>query len=56
LSAGTNWDSCVCCRDYECVLSIDQGFKFLALEWAVYLILAIYLDNVVPNEFGVRKK
>ncbi len=29
---------------------------YLALEWAVYLALALYLDNVLPNESGVRRK
>ena len=43
-------------HDYACVLSVHQVLSYLALEWAAYLALALYLDNVLPNESGVRRK
>ena len=43
-------------RDYSCVLSAQQGLIFLAIEWIVYFFIAIYLDNLLPNESGVRRR
>ena len=41
--------------DFECVFPLGTIMGVLALEFIVYTLLGIYLDNVVPNENGVRK-
>ncbi len=42
-------------KDYQCVLPLNTIFWILLAEWVGYLLLAIYLDNVVPNENGTRQ-
>ena len=42
-------------QDFECVLSVEQCLTYLAIEAVVYFLLAVYLDNVLPNEQGVRR-
>ena len=41
--------------DFDCVFPLGTIMGVLALEFVVYTLLGIYLDNVVPNENGVRK-
>ena len=41
--------------DFECVFPLGTIMGVLALEFIVYTLLGIYLDNVVPNENGVKK-
>lgn len=36
----------------EC--SCPQGIVWLLILWVMYGLLAVYLDNVLPNERGVR--
>ena len=43
-------------RDYSCVLTAQQVLVFLTIEWLVYFFIAIYLDNILANESGVRKR
>lgn len=40
-------------RDYSCVLSARDALAYLTFEWLLYLFIAIYLDNILPNESGV---
>ena len=42
--------------DFNCVFPIGNMLAILALEFIVYTILGVYLDNVLANENGVRKK
>ncbi len=41
--------------DFDCVFPLGTIMGVLALEFVVYTLLGIYLDNVVPNENGVKK-
>ena len=38
------------------MLSAQQGLIFLTIEWIVYFFIAIYLDNILPNESGVSRR
>ena len=42
--------------DFDCVLPIGTSMGILALEFIVYTLIGIYLDNVLANENGVKKK
>jgi hypothetical protein len=39
----------------DCVMSLSQIFVCLALQCAVYMLLAVYVDNVLPDVNGARK-
>jgi ABC-type multidrug transport system ATPase subunit len=41
--------------DFDCVFPMGTIMGVLALEFIVYVLVGIYLDNIVPNENGVRK-
>jgi ABC-type multidrug transport system ATPase subunit len=41
--------------DFNCVFPLGTIMAVLALEFIVYTLVGIYLDNVLPNENGVRK-
>ncbi|KFM23420.1 ABC transporter A family member 2 [Auxenochlorella protothecoides] len=43
-------------QNFDCVLSIETIMIFLTLEALAYFVLAVYLDNILPNEQGVRQK
>ena len=40
--------------NYQCKMPLGEVFELLTLLWFTYLVLAIYLDKVLPNEHGVR--
>ncbi|GBF88378.1 ABC transporter A family member protein [Raphidocelis subcapitata] len=42
-------------RDYQCIYPVGQALVTLLVQWAAYLLLAIYLGNVLPNEVGARR-
>ncbi|GLI66002.1 hypothetical protein VaNZ11_009613 [Volvox africanus] len=42
-------------KDFQCVMSLNTIYGILLALWGGYFVLAIYFDNIVPNEFGVRK-
>ncbi|GIL78966.1 hypothetical protein Vretimale_187 [Volvox reticuliferus] len=42
-------------KDFSCVLPLNTIYGILLALWGGYFVLAIYFDNIVPNEFGVRK-
>lgn len=42
-------------RDYSCVLPARDALVYLTIEWLLYFCIAIYLDNILPNESGVRR-
>ncbi|KAK1298423.1 ABC transporter A family member 2 [Acorus calamus] len=41
--------------DSECVITIDDIYKWLISTFFLWFFLAIYLDNIIPNSYGVRK-
>ncbi|PNW72975.1 hypothetical protein CHLRE_14g613950v5 [Chlamydomonas reinhardtii] len=42
-------------RSYECVMSLNTIYGIFIALWLGYFVLAVYFDNIVPNEFGVSK-
>ena len=42
--------------NYSCVLSIGTIINIYALEYVLYFIVAVYLDNVLKNENGVARR
>jgi ABC-type multidrug transport system ATPase subunit len=42
--------------DYDCVLPLGSLLWILFAEWLLYGVLAVYLDNVLANESGVRQR
>ena len=42
-------------HDYECVLSISSCMLILLGEAVGFLLLAVYFDNVLPDENGMRQ-
>lgn len=54
---GMSWRKRAECTDQEpdCVLTLDQIYKWLAGTFFFYFALAIYFDNILPNSYGVRK-
>ena len=41
--------------DYACYLSLGGCFRWLTALFFAFFLLAMYLDNVLPNESGVGK-
>ncbi|ESW10199.1 hypothetical protein PHAVU_009G189400 [Phaseolus vulgaris] len=41
--------------DADCVITIDDIYKWLAATFVLWFVLAIYFDNIIPNASGVRK-
>jgi hypothetical protein len=42
-------------RSYDCIFPLPQQYAVLIVQWAAYLLLAIYLNNVLPNEVGNKR-
>lgn len=58
----TEWPEDVCFPDdpgkyvsCNCVVPIDTILWILVLEWIGYTLIAIYVDNVFPQEAGTRR-
>ncbi|KAL3145244.1 hypothetical protein ABBQ32_000989 [Trebouxia sp. C0010 RCD-2024] len=43
-------------RDNQCVMSIGDCLLVLLALWIIFFVAAVYLDNVWPNEHGVRRR
>lgn len=41
--------------NFNCVFPLGEIFKVFIALWLGYLVLAIYLDNVLKNEFGLSR-
>ncbi|KAL6751513.1 hypothetical protein V8C86DRAFT_2775895 [Haematococcus lacustris] len=41
--------------DFSCVMPLDQIYKVFIALWILYFVVAIYLDNVLKNQYGVRR-
>ncbi|XP_010256707.1 PREDICTED: ABC transporter A family member 2-like isoform X2 [Nelumbo nucifera] len=54
---GISWSRRANCppKDSECVITIDDIYKWLISTFFVWFLLAIYFDNIIPNSSGVRK-
>ncbi|XP_062168317.1 ABC transporter A family member 2-like isoform X2 [Alnus glutinosa] len=54
---GVSWSRRAECalNDMECVITIDDIYKWLFATFCLWLVLAIYFDNIIPNASGVRK-
>ncbi|KAL9667406.1 hypothetical protein QQ045_001763 [Rhodiola kirilowii] len=42
-------------NDDECIITINDIYLWLVATFAVWFLLAIYFDNIIPNSSGVRK-
>ncbi len=40
---------------FNCVMPLSTVYGVLVILWIGFLVLAVYFDNVVKNEFGVRR-
>eukprot|EP00850_Spirogloea_muscicola_P008456 SM000045S16201 [mRNA] locus=s45:178603:184208:+ [translate_table: standard] len=54
---GTNWSNVDQCppRDDQCVITLAVIYKWLAVTFVVWFVLALYFDNVFPNDSGVHR-
>ncbi|XP_062116462.1 ABC transporter A family member 2-like [Humulus lupulus] len=54
---GISWSRKAECtpNDNECVITISDIYKWFVATFILWIGLAIYFDNIIPNEFGVRK-
>ncbi|KAJ0048785.1 hypothetical protein Pint_15238 [Pistacia integerrima] len=54
---GISWSRRAECapNDTECVITINDIYMWLLATFFAWFLLAIYLDNVIANEAGVRK-
>ena len=43
-------------RNYNCVFPMDQVYGALVIQWICYGVAAIYLNNVLANEVGSKRK
>lgn len=41
--------------NFDCVVPLNSIYWVYVALWAGYLVLAIYFDNILPNENGVRR-
>lgn len=40
---------------FQCVVPLDAIYKAFIALWIGYFVLAVYFDNVITNEYGVRR-
>ncbi|KAL6646412.1 hypothetical protein ACP70R_018020 [Stipagrostis hirtigluma subsp. patula] len=54
---GVSWNQRGKCQSFEtdCVITIDDIYKWLISTFFLWFVLAIYFDNIIPNVNGVRK-
>ncbi|CAI9112240.1 OLC1v1012659C1 [Oldenlandia corymbosa var. corymbosa] len=54
---GISWSRRSKCapNDIDCVITMDDIYKWLIGTFLLWLALAIYFDNIMPNTNGVRK-
>lgn len=50
-----NYDPKTTYINFKCVMPLALTYWVYVALWLGYFVLAIYVDNVLPNEFGVRK-
>lgn len=42
-------------KDYDCVMPLGDIYVIFTIQWLGYFVLAVYCDNVWPNEQGIRR-
>ncbi|XP_060204668.1 ABC transporter A family member 2-like [Lycium barbarum] len=54
---GVSWSGRTKCafNDADCVLTMNEIYIWLVSTFFLWFVLAIYLDNIIPNISGVRK-
>ncbi|URD75953.1 ABC transporter [Musa troglodytarum] len=54
---GISWHNRGECTTFEpnCVITIEDIYRWLISTFFLWFILAIYFDNIIPNSNGVRK-
>ncbi|XP_058788357.1 ABC transporter A family member 2-like [Vicia villosa] len=54
---GLSWSKRGECGDYDvdCVITINDIYKWLLATFFLWFVLALYFDNIIPNAMGVRK-
>nr|DAD31187.1 TPA_asm: hypothetical protein HUJ06_010038 [Nelumbo nucifera] len=54
---GISWHRRAECppKDLDCVITIDDIYKWLISTFFLWFLLAIYFDNILPNSSGLRK-
>ncbi|KAH0691990.1 hypothetical protein KY290_020167 [Solanum tuberosum] len=54
---GVSWSGRTKCafNDTECVITMNEIYIWLVSTFFLWFVLAIYLDNTIPNISGVRK-
>ncbi|XP_009759241.1 ABC transporter A family member 2 [Nicotiana sylvestris] len=54
---GVSWSGRTKCafNDTECVITMNEIYVWLVSTFFLWFVLAIYLDNIIPNVSGVRK-
>ncbi|XVE56978.1 hypothetical protein DITRI_Ditri04bG0054800 [Diplodiscus trichospermus] len=54
---GVSWSRRTKCapNDEECVITINDIYIWLVSTFFVWVVLAIYFDNIIPNASGVRR-
>ncbi|KAI4319131.1 hypothetical protein MLD38_032767 [Melastoma candidum] len=54
---GISWSGHAKCppNDLECVMTINDIYKWLGGTFVLWFVLAIYFDNIIPDAYGVRK-
>ncbi|KAK2384736.1 ABC transporter A family member [Trifolium repens] len=54
---GVSWSKRGSCTvdDDDCVMTINDIYKWLLATFFLWFVLAMYFDNIIPNAMGVRK-
>ncbi|XP_074292563.1 ABC transporter A family member 2-like [Silene latifolia] len=54
---GISWSGRTKCspNDDDCILTMNDVFIWFVGSFILWFVLALYLDNIIPNPFGVRK-
>ncbi|CAH2043967.1 unnamed protein product [Thlaspi arvense] len=53
--SGISWSERSVCRSAACFLTMNKIFIWLSGTFLFWFLLAVYLDNIIPNASGVRK-
>ncbi|KAL5544416.1 hypothetical protein UlMin_008200 [Ulmus minor] len=54
---GISWIGRAKCapNDEDCVITMNDIFEWFVVTFFLWFALAIYFDNIIPNEYGVKK-
>ncbi|XP_023633298.1 ABC transporter A family member 9 isoform X2 [Capsella rubella] len=54
--SGISWSGrAICTKDDDCIMTINKIYIWLTGTFFFWFVLALYLDNIIPNASGVRK-